>query len=299
MTLRHMQIFRVLCENDYSTTKAAHALNMTQPAVSLAIKELEQRYNVVLFDRIGRRLVITPAGQRLEEYCRSIENLFDDMETEMKNWDKHGVIRIGATFTIGARFMPAYAKKFMELYPEIDVKGICAPTPVLESKILDNELDVAFCEGLAVNPLIETKEYMDDRLVIVAPADGKYTPWQEISVEELCTNSFVLREYNSGTRKVFDVACEKAGFHIEPVWECSSNDTLLGAVIKGIGVGVLSEKLLQRAIKNGLVVPLSVKGLDLSRKFFVIYHRDKTMSSALKSFLHLCVNNDFELADFF
>ena len=114
MTLRHLQIFRILCENNYSTTKTAQNLHMTQPAVSLAIKELEEQYGVRLFDRINRRLVITPAGVRLQEYCISIETLFKDMETEMKNWDKQGVIRIGGTFTIGAMFLPEYAKTFME-----------------------------------------------------------------------------------------------------------------------------------------------------------------------------------------
>ncbi|MBR6518404.1 MAG: LysR family transcriptional regulator [Oscillospiraceae bacterium] len=294
-----MQIFRTLCENEYNTTKAAQALNMTQPAVSLAIKELEQHYEVVLFDRIGRRLVITPAGTRLEEYCRSIETLFDDMETEMKNWDKHGVIRVGATLTIGARFLPAYVKAFEKIYPDISVKGLCAAAGVLENKILDNELDIAFSEGIVLNPLIVSEEYMDDHLIIIAPADGKYTPWQEISVEELCTNKFVMREYGSGTRKVFDIACEKAGFHVEPVWECASNDNLLGAVINGIGVGVLSHKLLERAINSGLVVPLRVKGLNLSRKFYIIRHKDKKLSQAVKYFLYLCNNNDFDTADFF
>ena len=110
MTLRHMIIFRAVCENGYNSTKAAEMLNMTQPAVSLAIKELEQYYNVMLFDRIGRKLVITAAGKHFEEYIKSINRLFEDMQTEMRNWDKQGMVRVGATFTIGAMFLPMYIK---------------------------------------------------------------------------------------------------------------------------------------------------------------------------------------------
>ena len=295
MTLRHLQIFRVLCENECSTTKAAHALNMTQPAVSLAVKELEQHYKVVLFDRIGRRLVITQAGLRLEEYCRSIEHLYEDMENELKNWDRQGTIRVGATFTIGARFMPAYIKKFMEEYPNIDVRGICAPAYVLERKIINNELDIAFSEGLIQNPAIASEEYMDDHFVVIAAAGGKYTAGQEISAEEFCSNRFVLRERGSNSRRQFDSACEKLGFRVEPVWECTSNDSVLGAVMNGIGVGVLSRRLVDKAINDGLVVPLNVKGLDISRKFYIIRHKEKNLTSSAKCFLKLCSSNNFEI----
>ena len=80
MTLRHMKIFLALCEHDYNTTRAAEALHMTQPAVSLALRELEAHYGVVLFDRIGRRLCITAAGERFASYASRIATLFDDME---------------------------------------------------------------------------------------------------------------------------------------------------------------------------------------------------------------------------
>lgn len=299
MTLRHIQIFRVLCENDCNTTKAAAALNMTQPAVSLAIKELEQNYNVLLFDRVGRRLVITRAGERFFEYCRSIENTFDDMETEMKNWDRHATIRVGGTLTIGARFMPRYAKIFCDSYPDIKIKGLCAPANILERKILDNELDFAFSEGLAKDPQIVSKEYMNDHLVVFAPKNGKYAAGETISAEEFCSNNLILREFGSGTRKVFDIACEKAGFSVEPMIESFSTDGIIYAVSEGLGLGVLSYRLIDWAIEDGYIVPIRVEGLDLNRKFYIIYHKDKKLSTAAKYFLYLCDDINFEVAEDF
>lgn len=293
MTLRHLQIFRILCENNYSTTKTAQNLHMTQPAVSLAIKELEEQYDVRLFDRINRRLVITPAGVRLQEYCSSIETLFKDMETEMKNWDKQGVIRIGGTFTIGAMFLPEYAKTFMEAYPGTTIKGVCAPTYMLEKMILDNELDVGFCEGIIKNPLIKTEAYMDDRLIVFASADSGYSYGQIISVEEFRQNRFVLREQDSGVRRVFDMACEQLGFKVEPEWESVSNTAIIAAVAKGLGVGVIPFRLVEDTIREGKVVPVMVEGLNLDRKFYIVHHKDKKVSGLLKEFIQFCKDIQF------
>lgn len=299
MTLRHIQIFRTLYENECNTTKAAQALNMTQPAVSLAIKELEQHYDVVLFERVGRRLVITRAGERFFEYCRSIENAFHDMETEMKNWDRHGTIRVGGTLTIGSRFMPRYVKLFRDSYPDIKIKGLCAPANILERKILDNEIDVAFSEGLAKDAMIVSKEYMDDHLVVFSKKGGKYAAGETISIEELCSNDLVLREFGSGTRKVFDEACEKAGFTVEPMIESFSIAGIINAVAEGLGLGVLSYRLIDRAVEENMVVPIQVEGLDLRRKFYIIYHKDKKLSTAVKYFLYLCNDINFEIEEEF
>ena len=101
-----MNIFHALCENDCNTTKTAEALNMTQPAVSQAIKEMEQFYGVMLFDRVGRKLVLTKAGELLHGYAAHISALFDEVETELKSIDKYGNVFVGATLTIGSLFSP-------------------------------------------------------------------------------------------------------------------------------------------------------------------------------------------------
>lgn len=115
MTLRHMRIFLEVCNNGCNATKAAEAQHMTQPAVSPAIKELEQHYGTILFDRIGRRLQLTEAGARLLEYAKRICTCFDDMEQQMHGWDTAGILRVGASITIGSLFLPACVKAFQRL----------------------------------------------------------------------------------------------------------------------------------------------------------------------------------------
>ena len=143
MTIRHMIIFRTVCETGCNSTKAAEVLHMTQPAVSLAIKELEQYYGVHLFDRIGRRLQITDAGQLFLQYAIHISDLFSDMETGLRDWDSKGILRIGASITIGSQFLPGYVKAFSQICPGIDARVTVAQSERLEQKVLANELDCA------------------------------------------------------------------------------------------------------------------------------------------------------------
>lgn len=288
MTLRHLKIFLAICENGCNTTKAAEALYITQPAVSLAIKELEQNYGVILFDRIGRRLKITEAGQHFLEYASRIVSLFDDMEKGMKNWDSFGVLRVGASITIGAQFLPDYVKTFKGLCPNTEVKALIAPTDQLEQKVLNNELDFALIEGIAHSPSIVTERYMEDELVVICPANGTFTENQILSIDEFKQQKFLLREPGSGTREVFERAIGNAGISITPIWEAMSTSSLVNGVINGLGITVLPQRMVTGPLEHGLVVTIRVEGLNFKRRFKIIHHKEKLLTSSAKVFLDLC-----------
>ena len=144
MTLRLMKIFLAVCNCHCNTTQAAAALHMTQPAVSLAIQELETYYGVRLFDRIGRRLKLTAAGEQFQAYAGHIAQLFADMELQLRNGEKFGPLRVGASITIGAQFLPSYVKTFVELHPGAQIQASIGPSEGLEEKLLDNTLDFTF-----------------------------------------------------------------------------------------------------------------------------------------------------------
>ncbi len=288
MTLRHLTIFLAVCSNGFNTTKAAGALHMTQPAVSLAVKELEQYYGVALFDRIGRRLQITPAGQQFREYALHITGMFDDLEKGMRNWDAFGVLRVGASITIGSQFLPNYVKAFYARYPGTEVQAVVGPSNLLEQKILNNELDLALIEGACHMSSFTVEEYMNDRLTVICPPGGPFRPGQEISVEEFRQQKFLLRERGSGTREVFDHAMERAGFSVKPAWEAMSTTALVNAVINGLGIAVLPYRMIVGPLERGLVIAIRVKGMDFLRTFQIVYHREKFLSSSAKAFLDLC-----------
>lgn len=294
MTIRHLKIFLGVCGNDFNTTKAAVELHMTQPAVSLAIRELEQYYGVTLFDRIGRRLKITEAGRQFREYASHIISLFDDMEKGMRNWDSFGILRIGASITIGSQFLPNYVKAFYTRYPGTEIRAVIGPSDQLEQKILNNELDFALIEGVTHVPSFISKEYMEDHLAVICPANGSFHKGQEISVEEFRRQNFLLRERGSGTREVFEMVIEQAGFSVTPIWEAMSTTALINAVINGLGITVLPHRMIVGPLERGLVVTVNVKGLDFRRKFHIIYHREKFLTSSAKAFIDLCLNYEID-----
>lgn len=294
MTLRHIMIFRAVCDAGFNSTRAAELLHMAQPAVSLAIKELEQYYGIKLFDRLGRRLQITDAGKHFLQYAIHITDLFDTMETGLRNWDSRGLLRVGASITIGSQFMPSYVCAYSGLYPETDVRVIVEQSDRLEKKILANEIDLALIEGIAHSQNIKSEAYMEDHLSVVCPANGKWKQGQIISIEEFKKQRFLLRENGSGTREVFERVIAQKGFAVSPVWEAMSTTALVNAVINGLGIAVLPHRMIISAIERGLVVTIGVDGLRFQRNFYMIHHKDKFLTASAKRFMDLCRNYEVD-----
>jgi len=292
-----MVIFCSVCENGYNLTKAAEVLHMTQPAVSLAIKELEQYYGVHLFDRIGRRLQITDVGRHFLQYAIHISDLFSDMETGLRDWDSKGIIRIGASITIGSQFLPSYVKAFTEVCPGIDVRATVEQSESLERKILANKLDCALIEGVAHNPNIISEAYMEDYLSVICAPNKGWSQGQVISIDDFQKQRFLLRERGSGTREVFERVITQAGIHVIPVWEALSTTAIVNAVINGLGIAVLPHRMILPALRQGLIHTVKVEGLSFTRNFHIIYHKDKFLTTSTKRFIALCKDwqNDYPL----
>ena len=300
MTIRHMLIFQTLCENESNSTKAAEALHMSQPAVSLAIRELEQYYGIRLFDRIGRRLKLTAAGEHFLQYAVHICSLFSDLETGMRDWDSAGLLRVGASITIGSQFLPGYVQAFATLSPSTDVRVTIAPSEQLEKKLLSNELDFALIEGVVQNPFLLSEPYMEDQLCILCPAQSQWRQGEEMPLDAFKKQRFLLREPGSGTREVFDRACAQAGFSVQPAWEAMSTTALVNAVISGLGIAVLPRRMILAPLSRGQVITVHVRELDFRRSCHIIHHRDKYLTSSARRFLELCRNyeSDYPLPSY-
>lgn len=288
MTIRHLKIFLAVCDGGCNTTRAAEALTMAQPAVSLALKELEQYYGVVLFDRVGRHLQITAAGKRLWEYASHITSLFDDMEKGMRDWDTFGILRVGASITIGSQFLPNYVKAFYTRHPGTEIRAVIEPSDRLEAQILSSDLDLALMEGVSHSPSLESEEYMEDHLVVICPARGRFVQGQTLTQEEFRSQKFLLREPGSGTRETFQRVMEEAGLSVEPIWEAMSTTALVNAVINGLGITVLPHRMVLGPLSKGLVVSVRVEGLEFRRKYYIVRHRAKYLTASARAFLDLC-----------
>ena len=265
---------------------------MTQPAISLAVKELEQYYGVHLFDRMGRRLHITDAGRHFLQYAIHISDLFSDMETGLRDWDSKGILRIGSSITIGSQLLPAYVKAFSSICPGTDVRVTIDQSERLEEKILANELDCALIEGTAHDPDIVSEAYMKDHLTVICSLESGWTQDEVISIEEFQRQRFLLRDKGSGTRETFHRVVEQAGLHIVPAWESISTAALVNAVIHGLGIAVLPYRMVAPALEQGLIYSVKVEGLSFDRYFHIIYHKNKFLTKSARQFIRLC--KDYE-----
>jgi len=291
MTIRHLKIFVAVCEQG-SVTKAANKLYLAQPSVSLAISELEKFYGVKLFDRISRRLYLTDKGVQFLNYAKHIIHLFDELESDMKNWGNTGTLKIGSSITIGNYFLPNYVKKFQKTHPEIKVYVTIENSQIIEEHVMNNVVDFAFTEGIVDNPKLEVINFYDDELICICGPNNPLAERDEVDIQTLAKEDFIMRERGSGGRNIFDGALLAHNIQITPVWESVSTQAIIRAVSKDLGVSVLPYHLVKEALEKGNVKRIKIKEISLKRTFKIIHHKNKYLSPAIKDFINICLNEE-------
>lgn len=287
MTIKHMKIFLEVYRNQ-NITKAAAVLNMTQPAVTRAVKEIEKYYGICLFERINQRLYITEGGTHLYSHAIHLVESFDQMEQELKNWDAGGSIRIGASIMVGNYLMPQLVKEFQVQFPETAVKVMIANGSTLQKKLLDNEIDIMILEGSSKNPDFIMQQIGFDRLVLIIPPGHQLEYQDVIMLDEIINYPVLLREKGSNVRTLVDNYFAVRNISLEPVWESASTQAIVKAVSCGIGVSFLPEQLVEADAKNGKIIIKKVKGLNLSRERYLVWHKRKHLTKAIRNFIELC-----------
>lgn len=286
MTLRNMQIFLAVADSG-SMSEAAKRLSIAQPSVSSTIAEIEEQYGIRLFERLGRKLYITQAGEQLEKYARHILAEFDDMERELRNAQENVTLRIGATLTVGTCIMTEILERFRESSPNTETRVMVYNTRQIEQMLLKSELDVAVVEGEIKSRELCTSVVMKDPLVLVASAErNPFSGRDEVTREELAGVPFVMREVGSGTRALFESAMGSIPIH--ELWRCSSSEAILAAVEKGFGCAVISRRLARERIDRGTLAEVRIVDAELERDFKLVWHKNKHRSGELSRFMELC-----------
>ena len=287
MTLRHLKIFVAVCKTG-SATAAGEKLYIAQPSISLAISELEDYYGIKLFDRIAKRLHITEAGKQFLQYATHIVDLFEEMEREVKNFDKMGVIRIGASITIGNYLLPEYITKFKQLYPKMDVKIMIDNSDKIQQYILSNQIDIGLIEGIVHSPYLLEEKFCDDELILICANNHPFAECKDIVVSQLQKEELILREVGSAGREIFDSTMITQGLEISPAWESTSTQAIVHAVQANLGVSVLPYLLVKDYIDRKEISQFQFKGIQFKRSFCVIYHCNKFLTESAKDFIAIC-----------
>lgn len=289
MTVRHMKIFIMVCECN-SITLAAKKLFVAQPAISFAIKELEEYYGVKFFDRISKKLYITEKGKEFFSYSSQIINLVEEMENKIKNNDTLGILKIGSSLTIGKYFLNDYLKKFQQAYPLIQTNISVENSNIIEARILDNLLDIGLIEGIVHSDSIVSETFFEDRLVFICNKSHPYVKKEKLLFKDILKENFILREKGSGVREIFNSFITSKELAVKPGWESISTGVIINAVKNNMGVSLLSYQMVKKEIEEGKLAILNVKDVELKRKFNIIYHKNKFITPSIKKFINICKN---------
>ncbi len=288
MTLRHLRIFVEVCRTG-SITKAAESLHLSQPAVSLAIRQLEDYYGILLFDRISKKLYLTESGNKMLSYASHIIESFDDMETQLKNWDSAGTLRIGSSISTGTQMLPQLVRRFNLRFPQIRTQVLIDNSRIIEDKVLTNQLDLALVESLSYSPDIVCIPFYTDQLIVIAAPKHPLTQSPECMVKALADYPVLLREPGSGTREVVDALLVTAEVQITPLWESTSTRSIINAVKENIGISILPYELVKNEIQSGAIAGLPLTPPLPNRTCSIIHHRNKYLTPSAQAFIAVCL----------
>lgn len=279
MTRKHFTIFVEVCRF-LNFSQAAEALNTTQPAVSLAVKELESHYGVALFERMNRRVYLTPAGEALLATAQDVLRGFQEAE-ETLGQGRPLALRVGANVSFGEAGLAQVLGRFRQEHPQVRLRALVANSDKIQSLLAENQLDVGIVDGLGVSERLRAQPlYQEDLVLAVAP--GRFPA--PATVEELAALPLLLREPGSGLRSSVDRVFSQQGLAPQPLLESTSTAALAQAAKAGLGVAILPEALAQR--ESGLQVG-TVPEVRFFRQFACALHRQKAPSPALEAFLAL------------
>lgn len=291
MTFRHLEIFVAVADSK-SMTHAAEKLYISQPTVSQAIMELERHYGTKLFDRMNKRLYMTQAGEKLLGYARHVTSLVTDMTLQMTHAEQSGILRVGASATVGTLYLPKLVNAFKREEKNLAIQAVIKNTLDIEMQILKNELDIGLVEGdVHSEDLLVTPIEGDEIVLVCAKAHPLYHKGV-IEPEDLRKQAFLIREVGSGTRELFEYAMAAMGLEWQGVWESSSFESMTAAALENIGIAVLSRELVGNELKNGRLKELDVPFLKLTRHWRVIYHKNKYLTEGMRQLIRLCLSDD-------
>jgi len=262
---------------------AANRLYLSQPTVSQAIRELEENYEVSLFDRLAKRLHITPAGQELLRQAYQVVGQFDQLEANMNKSKYQKSLRIGGTITIGACLLSKIMSDFSEIMPEANSYTFLGNTHTIEEKLLHSELDIAIVEGKVQSPDLVSIPCIHDFLVLGCGQNHPFAKRECIHVQELNDQPFIMREPGSGTRALFDYFIKRHHLNIHISWEATCPEAFRNAILYNQCLAVISVRLLERDIMNGQIRIFNVQTNEFQRSFNLVYHKDKIHTPAMNT----------------
>jgi len=287
MTLEQLRIFIAVAERQH-VTQAARALHLAQSAVSHAIASLEQRHDTKLFDRIGRRILLTEVGSAFLAEARAVLARAEAAERTLSEFGslQRGTLAVQASQTIASYWLPRHLVGFRRAYPQIEIRLAIGNTAEVAAAIENGTVELGFVEGGVENEHFASTPVARDQLVVVVGPDHPWIGRRRLAGGDLLAGDWVLREPGSGTRSVFEEALARLGITpgaLRVQLELPSNEAVRAAVEAGLGATAISASVAAPSLEAGLLHQVNFRLPE--RAFHVLRHRERYRSRAADALL--------------
>ncbi len=286
--LPHLETFAKAAELS-NFTAAGQALGLTQAAVSQRIQTLEKLLAVPLFRRQAGRVILTDAGHRLHEYAQRILALHREARQKIAGHKLpiSGELTLGASTIPGEHFLPAILSVFHQRYPKIEVRASISDSMDIIHQVEQGRVQLGLVGRKTDNPHLDFRFFAHDRMVLVVPPNHVWSRRKQVSLQQLCKQPLVLREAGSGLRHCFEKQLGRLGKSLRDLHialELGSNEAIKEAVLRGLGVAVLSSYAVQKELKAGRLVALKVTNLHCDREMFLVWDQRRVLSAPARTF---------------
>ncbi len=284
LTLRQLKVFESVARH-LNYTRAAGELHLSQPAVSMQVKQLEDSLGVALLEQLGKRVHLTEAGQEVLTYARGITQQLDELEGVLNRIKglSGGRLRISVATTANY-FIPTLLGSFSRRYPDVTVSLDVTNRETLLRQLAENTVDLVIMGQPPSEADVEATAFMDNPLVVVAPPGHPLAGKQKIPLARLQEETFLVRESGSGTRIAMERFFNERGMKLKTGMEVGSNEAIKQSVQAGLGLGLLSQATIEQELALKRLVVLEIRELPIMRHWFVVHRRGKRLSAAAEAF---------------
>ena len=284
VTLRQLRVFEAVARH-LSFSRAAEEMHLTQPAVSMQVKQLEEMVGLPLTEQIGKKVYLTAAGEEVARHARLVALQLREAEESLAAMKgvRGGALRIGVIST-AKYFAPRLLTEFRAHHPGIELRLGVHNRETIVRQLADNEIDLAIMGRPPQEFETVAEAFAPHPLVIIAAADHALAGRKKLEPADLAAETFLIREPGSGTRMAMERYFAEVGFTPAATFEMSSTETIKQAVMAGMGISFISEHTIGLELSVGRLVQLPVRGTPVLREWYVVHRAEKQLLPIATSF---------------
>ena len=297
VTLRQLQIFEMVVRLG-GHTRAAQALHLTQPTVSMQIKKLSEALGLPLLEQVGRNVHATAVGRDVYVAAQEILRRMTALEDSAS--ERQGVVKDElhiAVITTAKYFMPRLLGAFIAQHPRVNPRLIVTNRAKVLQRLKSNEDDLLIMGQVPKQLAVEAYPFIDNELTVVASPEHPLSGVRNITLEKLSQERFLVRESGSGTRQAVDRLFAERDIKVTPYMELGSSEAIKQGVMAGLGISILSRRNLRLELLGQHIVILDVEGFPLIRRWYAVHLKKKRLSLAARTFLEFILTQSDHILD--